>query len=1766
MESGGDMSITNSNSNFGNTSLHAIGFKGFAFNQDKGGYITDIIPPQQVVESEANTKKQNYYVVDIKGTNENVNNYTKLFLGSNDIITPIDRPAVTINGYRLGAKTDEKLYVQLDPATPGGTEEFNVTLEPTGFVKYVASASILNPSGFAINNVYADAANLIESNRRMIQEEVYGYIMEKYPRLRNIPYVNPGLDPESNRYYDARDLIIANRQEIIDTTIQQTITSFPTSTISSETVGELVDAIAEDLRDGGNYNTIEKVKQYFDGDGTPETFVGEERETVFAFNRARDLCKLAIANLLTIKADLYDPDSNSVLSSYGVNVGYTGSEAEEQNLTDNGVTVDDANKVDPAGRYKDARNLIVENRDYILDNALAEIAVYHPDFYIPGDTQSNAQSRFADAYRLIRRNKDEIQDLALQAIVTQHPTFTFPNNSSTKCRRDIGYFIDAVALDMFVGGNEYSIKFAEQYFDNSGNPISNGLVGEEAESITGFNAAKAGMIAAVTNQLTYQDLTVTAGESEYNDGNGVVPNTDPTACADVQSAITTLSDIITQAIDDGDLGVLPAVVTRNLLSGEVKCRRDIGHIVDAIAQDLWFGGNEYTIAATKEYFYNNVLIGNGVDNEVEPSITAFKRVADAINAAINNKLYEKDLTITLDNNGDPAYVSDIHADAYNMVLENKEFIAKEAYERMKVAYPSYAPQATNTEQDCLDDVYDVLNAVMYDVKFGGNAKSYDAANVYVTNTLNGQPIETFLDSERDEARRVFVEVKTLVTDVIRNTPVIKSSNNDYDQIIDTTIVDDLETPVCASAVSAANTLLDIIIQGIGTDAGVGNLTGITRTSPAQPTEYTLNNCSDVLSAVDTLIGIICDSLASGNLNDLPPVDTGRWDCANVRSSIENLFDIVTEAVEFATLLELPEVNRGDFILNAEQSKCFRDVTYIVDGLVNDLRFGGNSNVIQVAEAYYVGNDLEYIDGEKVETLDAWTYTGQLATAAMRNFDFLAFNCQTEAGSAIVDVLDTRGIVIGMKVAEYDNTDPVNPAYVNGLLQPNAVQLTTNIPAGTYVKRIVSNTEIELGVANSRFNVGNTVNALQTSTTVNLYFTLEKGQWANALPKTVDVGPESSNPDVIQDTTTGSPGSPTQRECAGVANAIETLIGAITTIISSGLGTVAREEPTVNTATFASRATVFTVDTTGYGASNPHNFETGTPVRLVPRPRFNTNTGKYVDIDKRLVRLPNGFETNRTYYVISPGRRTQPENYSTTTFFNGSDQTKLMLATSKENAAAGIYIYSSETEGIDKDVQIDIYQFVLDERYDLHNYRCTLTNSVTAGIETDVSHIFDIPFSSVTPQKVFFREIEGGELPLVSTTYENDSDVAITDPLSADVGRINSNKEFYARYQNDKVFTIHKTHADAINNVNPITFTSGQLGTFQVFANKRRSPVRFDPGFTDAVTSTGKWYVQCKDEGSSVNSQSVREENIFWRLKQIDYAERSRTTDTWFTRLDDTRAKEDRTYKLRFVIPKYLENARDPINGFVIKTRTDDTRKLVPQKILLKPVAGSVYGARFENPVQAGEYIGYTSTQFALNSLNTDFAYDPYKKDITNQGIEYRAFARFNSGIQATIQNGRYVEDTLNPDIKYLELTVFDHTVDALNYPGLRNESFTTVKISAPQGGEFVTSKTQSTSVNEVEWTGNSSGIANIHGYYTVGGDHYLILKSLRGGKLEFSEFFNTRFTQGNVFADMLEDQDMGKSLPLKTLIRKGYPEYYYKQDVMKHFSVESQVSKTVFTI
>ena len=316
---------------------------------------------------------------------------------------------------------------------------------------------------------------------------------------------------------------------------------------------------------------------------------------------------------------------------------------------------------------------------------------------------------------------------------------------------------------------------------------------------------------------------------------------------------------------------------------------------------------------------------------------------------------------------------------------------------------------------------------------------------------------------------------------------------------------------------------------------------------------------------------------------------------------------------------------------------------------------------------------------------------------------------------------------------------------------------------------------------------------------------------------------------------------------GVSDTIRQYFANITTIIQTGVGTVTRTQPPSATSSLAARATIWGLKDWTPGptsGSNPHLLETGTPVRLVPRPRYNTTTNQYVEVDKRNVRLPNGFDTNTEYYVIAPGRITKPEDYSGTTTFNGSDQTKLMLASSKDNAAAGIYIHSSEVEAIHPDVEIDIYQFVLDDKYDLHEYGCVLSTAVSGGIITDIPHIFDVPNAAVTPHKVFFRENESGNLPVVGGSSANDPDVADSN------SRLRGDKFFYAKYNTAKVITIHKTHADAIAGTNPVIFVPLNSGTynFSVFADKRESPMRYDPTYDGNVGTSdkGKWYLNVKN--------------------------------------------------------------------------------------------------------------------------------------------------------------------------------------------------------------------------------------------------------------------------------------------------------------------------------
>ena len=131
-QSGGDGSITNSNSNFGQISLAAEGFKRNAFQKDNYAYITSIITPKHVQPIEQDI---DWISFDVQKTiNVGISSHLYLF-GFN---TADNIPPSLIQGYRVGARQNDIVYLDL----PDGTTTTSANIFMTDNV--VASATTVS--------------------------------------------------------------------------------------------------------------------------------------------------------------------------------------------------------------------------------------------------------------------------------------------------------------------------------------------------------------------------------------------------------------------------------------------------------------------------------------------------------------------------------------------------------------------------------------------------------------------------------------------------------------------------------------------------------------------------------------------------------------------------------------------------------------------------------------------------------------------------------------------------------------------------------------------------------------------------------------------------------------------------------------------------------------------------------------------------------------------------------------------------------------------------------------------------------------------------------------------------------------------------------------------------------------------------------------------------------------------------------------------------------------------------------------------------------------------------------------------------------------------------------------------------------------------------------------------------------------------------------------------------------------------------------------
>jgi hypothetical protein len=153
-ESGGDLSITNSNSNFGQISLTSAGFKKEAFGKDNKAFITSIITPRAIVEEEENI---DWISLDV-GVTTSIGNNSRLYLfgftAENDV------PPVLTQGYRIGAKVSDKLYF-----TANGTEYSANILMSDGITSSVKEYTV---TGVPSSNKFTIGSHNIQTGEKVI--------------------------------------------------------------------------------------------------------------------------------------------------------------------------------------------------------------------------------------------------------------------------------------------------------------------------------------------------------------------------------------------------------------------------------------------------------------------------------------------------------------------------------------------------------------------------------------------------------------------------------------------------------------------------------------------------------------------------------------------------------------------------------------------------------------------------------------------------------------------------------------------------------------------------------------------------------------------------------------------------------------------------------------------------------------------------------------------------------------------------------------------------------------------------------------------------------------------------------------------------------------------------------------------------------------------------------------------------------------------------------------------------------------------------------------------------------------------------------------------------------------------------------------------------------------------------------------------------------------------------------------------------------------
>lgn len=538
----------------------------------------------------------------------------------------------------------------------------------------------------------------------------------------SIPYTN------DNRRA-AGDQLQNNKELIIDEIIKHVAQNFDVQNYDEvkcrRDTGYIIDAVAFDLITGSNYNTV---------------------TSGLAYQRANSAYVLSDQKEGTTGAIEHLRDAINTLSL--------------ADITKTHVT--------------DSINEIID----VINNGIdAADAVEFPTSPVV-----NTQRRAAG--QQIQSNKELIIDEVIKYISENFSNLTFDR---TRFTTDVERVIKAVTNDLATGSNYSHVTVGRRA---NADFILTDDANESIESLQ--------YLATKINERDIDTSTQNFVTSTINEIIDIITN------GDSAGNTITFDPNITSSVNEKN-GALQLQVNKTFIVNQVisyietnfpalsynvnKCRRDVGYILDGVIHDLLYDGNYGSRQSAQAYFVGAASQLGG-DSEVTASIAAYRELKDIAQDVILEIYPGQDVTgtpadssqlsrvgslldLTIDTlvNGDTASldaevlpdltgVATPASEDYQTIFSAIDSIASEVLSHADLTGPVQYDRT-----DCRRDTSYILDALTFDIQYGGNVGSRYSADAYFV----GVASQLGTDSEVAATIGAYTQLKTVLGQVVTGT-------------------------------------------------------------------------------------------------------------------------------------------------------------------------------------------------------------------------------------------------------------------------------------------------------------------------------------------------------------------------------------------------------------------------------------------------------------------------------------------------------------------------------------------------------------------------------------------------------------------------------------------------------------------------------------------------------------------------------------------------------------------------------------------------------------------------------------------------------------------------------------------------------------------------------------------------------------------------------------------------------------------------------------